>query len=282
MRCELAGIAAHGTPGLPSWLGFGGGGSFGDGGDFGGIWGDRSGRRSAAVSDLDSLRRLAVYCVGLAILLSVPSSLAFFAAFGGDAEAAIFGRPEAILSGGPEAAFLLRWAAILDMFYSYLLLIPLALFVHRRLRPMKPWLADIGAIGALAYIFVGASGAAILATVGSSLVDAHASAAPQEQAAIATSFDVLRNVVYFGLWQTLDPITAGLWVFSIGWLLMPERPFVGRLLVLVGVGMWGVSVMTMLGIHSLGVLLAGFGVVVLAWLAWTAVARRGNGASATA
>ncbi len=82
--------------------------------------------RDPELSDLDQLRRLATYSTVLAIVLSVPSSLAFFFAFGGDVEAAFFGDPAAILAGGASAAALLRWAAILDMFYSYLLLLPLA------------------------------------------------------------------------------------------------------------------------------------------------------------
>jgi hypothetical protein len=228
------------------------------------------------VSDLDSLRRLAIYSTALAIILSVPSSLAFFAAFGGDVEAAIFGEPAAILDRGASAAALLRWAAILDMFYSYLLIVPLALFLHRRLRSIKPWLADIGTIGALAYIFVGAAGAAILATVGSSLIEAYGTAAPADQAAIATAFDVLRNIVYFGLWQTLDPITAGIWVCSVGWLLLAQRPFVGRFLVVLGVGLMGLSATTMLEIHSLSTLLAGVALILLVWLGWVVAGRVGR------
>jgi hypothetical protein len=228
------------------------------------------------MSDLDSLRRLAIYSSGLAVILSVPSSLAFFVAFGGDAEAAIFGEPAAILGGGASAAALLRWAAILDMFYSYLLIVPLAVFLHRRLRPVKPWLADIGTIGAFAYIFVGAAGAAILATVGSSLVEAYGAAAPADQVAIETSFDVLRNIVYFGLWQMLDPIIAGIWVSSVGWLLLSERPGLGRFLVVLGVGLMGLSGLTMLGIHSLGTLLAGVGLILLVWLGWVVTARKGH------
>ena len=224
------------------------------------------------MSDLDSMRRLALYSIALAIVLSVPSSLAFFAAFGGDVEAAIFGEPAAILGWGASAAALLRWGAILDMFYSYLLIVPLALFLHRRLRPIKPWLADIGTIGALAYIFVGAAGAAILATVGSSLVEAYGTAEPADQAAIATAFDVLRNIVYFGLWQMLDAITAGIWIASVGWLLLAQRPLVGRFLVVLGVGLMGLSGLTMIGIHSLAALLAGVAVILLVWLAWVVIA----------
>lgn len=225
------------------------------------------------MSDLDSLRRLAIYSIALAIVLSVPSSLAFFAAFGGDVEAAIFGEPEAILGGGASAAVLLRWGAILDMFYSYLLIAPLTLYLHRRLRPIKPWLADIGTIGGFAYIFVGAAGAAILATVGSSLVEAYGAAAPADQAAIATAFDALRNIVYFGLWQMLDPITAGTWISTVGWLLLVQRPIVGRFLVVLGVGLMCLSGTTMLGIHSLTVLLAGVAVILLVSLAWIIAAR---------
>lgn len=224
--------------------------------------------------DLDQLRRLAIYSTALAVVLSVPSTLAFLAAFGGDVEATIFGEPGAILGRGAAAAALLRWGALLDMFYSYLLLVPLALFLHRRLRPIKPWLADLGIIGALAYIFVGAAGAAILATAGSALVESHATASAADQAFIATAFDIIRNIVYFGLWQTLDPITGGTWVASTGWLLMSERRVAGRLLVAVGLGVMGLSTTTMLGIHSLTLLLAGATAVLLAWVAWVVVGRR--------
>lgn len=228
------------------------------------------------MTDLDSLRRLAIYSSVLAIVISVPSSLAFFAAFGGNVEAAIFGDPAAILGGGSSVAALLRWGAIGDMFYSYLLLVPLALFLHRRLRPIKPWLADIGTIAALAYIFVGAAAAAILASVGSSLVEAHETAPATDLPAIAISFGVLRNIVYFGVWQMLDPLTAATWVASVGWLLLSERRLIGRFLVVFGIGLMALSVMTMLGIHSLTAVLADVVVVGLFWLGWVLIGRGGR------
>lgn len=224
-------------------------------------------------ADLDALRGLATACVVLALAISVPSSLAFLAAFGGDVEAAIFGHPEAILGGGESAALLLRWGAISDLFYSYLMLVPLVLFLHRRLRPVKPWVADVGAIGAFAYIFVGAAGAAILATVGSSLVAAYSVAAPPEQAAVAASFEVLRDTVYFGLWQMLDPLTAGTWILTVGWLLLRERPLIGRFLIVLSGGLGLLSLMTMLGIHSLTVLLSIVAGVVLVWAGWIVMGR---------
>lgn len=224
-------------------------------------------------NDLDTLRRVALYSSLLALAIAFAANTVYFSAFGWDIEAGFYGDPAAILGRGAGAASLLRWGVIGDVFYGYLLWVPLALFLHRRLRPTKPWLADLGTIGALAYIFVGAAGAAMLATAGSSLVEAYATALPQDRAAIATSFDVLRNVVFFGLWQTLDPITAGTWVASVGWLLLDVRRVLGRLLIMVAIGLFGLSLMTMLGIHSLAALAVDALVVVLAWAGWVIVDR---------
>jgi hypothetical protein len=221
----------------------------------------------------DGLRRLAWYSLLLALAVALLSAPAYFAAFGWDVEAAIFGHPSAVLSGGAGTASLLRWGAVGDMFYSYLLLAPLALFVHRHLRPRRPWLADLGTAAAFAYIVAGAAGAAILAGVGPPLVEAYAAAPPAERVAIAGSFEVLRGIVYFGLWQTLDPITAGTWVLSVGALLLTERRLVGRFLVIAGVGLMALSGMTMLGVHSLPVLLGTGAAVLGLWLAWIVIDR---------
>jgi len=222
----------------------------------------------AVTADLDARRRLARYCLLLALGVAVLSSYAYFMAFGWNVEAAIFVDPTAILDGGATAAALLRWGAFGDMFYSYLLLAPLALFLHARLRPIKPWLADLGSAGALAYIAVGGAAAAILGSVGPSLIEAYAVAPGEARLSIETSFGVLRNLVVFGVWQTLDPITAGTWILSVGLLIRPERPRVGRLLLLAGIGLMAMSGMTMLGIHSLALVLIDAAIVLLAWIGW--------------
>jgi hypothetical protein len=226
------------------------------------------------VIDLDALRRLAMVGVLLAIAIGIVSTLAVLVAFGGDPEAAIFGEPAAILGRGRDAALLFRWAFLGDLLFSYLLLVPLALFLHRRLRERRPWLSDIGLVGALAYIFLGGAGAAILATAGSSLIEAYADAAPADRLAIATSYELVRDLVVFALFQTLDAITLGTWVLSVGWLLLTERPLVGRLLVVLGVGLWAAALMTMLDVHSLAVIGAGLLVALAAWLVWVVIDRR--------
>lgn len=167
-------------------------------------------------------------------------------------------------------------------FYSYLLLVPLALFAHRRLRDRKPWLADLGLVGGLAYMLIGAASAAMLGIAGSSLIERYAAAGPGEQLAIAQSFELLRDMLYFGIWQTLDAITAGTLVLSMGLLLLSDRPLLGRLLVVLGAGFWVVALMTMLDVHSLAVLGAILLGVLTVWLGWVAFDRRrpiSNGAT---
>lgn len=226
------------------------------------------------MTDVDQLRRMARIGVALAIGVGVVSTGLILSAFNWNFEAVTFGDPATILAGGSQAAPLWRWGMLGDMFYSYLLLLPLALFIHRRLRDRRPWLADLGLSGALAYIFLGGASAAILAIAGSSLIEAYAAATAgsADQVAILTSFKLLRDIFYFGVWQTLDAITAGTWMFSTGWLLLGNRPVLGRLLVALGVGVWVGGAMTMLAVHSLAALAVIFGVVLVGWVGWVALA----------
>ena len=225
------------------------------------------------MTDLDELRRVAIAGVVLAIVVGAISILLGLLAVDWNFEALVFGDPQTVLGTGPDGAILWRWSMLLDVFYSYILLVPLALYGHRRLRPRRPWLADVGLTGALLYVGFGGASAAILAIAGSSLIEAYAAAAPPDQGAIETSFRLLRDAFYFGIWQTLDAITAGTWLFTSGLLLLADRRVLGRLLVVAGSGLWLGALMTMLGVHSLAVL-AGIGLAVLAlWLAWLALDR---------
>ncbi|HWH24193.1 MAG TPA: hypothetical protein VNW68_04765, partial [Candidatus Limnocylindria bacterium] len=211
------------------------------------------------MSDLHVLRRVALGGIILALIVGAVSVALGIAAVG-DIEALTFGHVDTILRAGPEAAVLWRWSMLLDMFYSYLLLAPLALYGHRLLRERKPWLADLGLAGALAYISIGAASAASLAIAGSALIESYATASPEQQTSIVASFMLLRDIFYFAIWQTLDPITAGTWVFATGWLLLADRRWLGRLLVVLGSALWTLAAMTMLGVHSLAVLALIFGV----------------------
>ena len=228
------------------------------------------------MTDLDALRRAALVGVALAVITGIVATPMYMAAFGWDLEAATFVRPEAALEQGPGATVLWRWGFIGDMLFSYLLLTPLALYLHRRLRERRPWLADLGLIGALSYILIGGASAAILAQAGSSLIEAYHLGAPDvDRAAILTSFHLLRDAFVFGVWQTLDGVTAGTWLLSTGFLLLVERALIGRLLVMLGLWAWAfVTLTTISGIHSLAVLGGGLAVALAIWIAWFALARR--------
>lgn len=226
------------------------------------------------MTDLDSLRRAAIIGVALAIAVGIVTGPMYFAAFGFDLEAAIFVRPEAVLGRGPETAVLWRWGFLGDMLFSYLLLLPLALFLHRRLRERRPWLADLGLASALAYIFIGGTAAAVLAQAGSSLIEAYEAAAQDDRDAIFASFRLMRDALVFGVWQTVDALTAGTWLMSVGWLLLVERLIVGRLLVVLGTLAWALAFMTIAGVHSLAVLGGGFAAAIVAWIMWVIFERR--------
>ena len=226
------------------------------------------------MTDLEGLRRAAIVGVALAVVVEIVSTPIYLAAFGWDLEAGLFVYPESVLAQGRDAAVLWRWGFLGDMLYSYLLLLPLALVLHRRLRDRQPWLADVGLAGALAYILIGGAAAAILAQAGSPLIEAYHAAAPTDQPAILIDFHLLRDAFVFGVWQTLDGLTAGIWVLSVGWLLLVDRPAVGRLLVVLGVWLWGLALMTMSGIHSLAVLGGGLAVGLAVWIGWVALERR--------
>ena len=150
-------------------------------------------KRERAALDVLALRRAAIIGVALAVVVGIVTTPIYLAAFGWDLEAGIFVYPESVLEQGRDAAVLWRWGFLGDMLYSYLLLLPLALFLHRRLRGRQPWLADVGLAGALAYILIGGSAAAILAQAGSSLIEAYHAAASADQPAIVVAFHVLRD-----------------------------------------------------------------------------------------
>ena len=227
------------------------------------------------MADLEALRRAALVGVALAVVIGLVATPTYLAAFGWDVEAATFVHPEAALDQGPGTSALWRWGFAGDMLFSYLLLTPLALFLHRRLRERRPWLADVGLIGALSYILIGSASAAILTHAGSSLIEAYHAAAPGDQSAILSSFHLLRDAFVFGVWQTLDGLTAGTWLLSTGSLLLAERPLIGRLLVMLGLWAWAfVAVTTISGIHSLALLGGGLTVALAIWILWFALGRR--------
>jgi hypothetical protein len=184
--------------------------------------------------------QVAALTAGAGIGCMVVSGLLFFATGGVSAA----GTPDthAMVATGVSGADLVRWASFLDLF-GYLLLAPLALYLHRRFR--QDPLIDLYTVAALAYILFGALGAIILATAAPQLIRDYATAASAaEQESIATTLSTLNQVVSVDLWQILEGIPAGVWLIGIGTSVYHAKhhllsfvPFaLGGLLLLIAVG----------------------------------------------
>jgi len=226
------------------------------------------------MTDERTLRRLALGGVVLAVVISVPASVVFLVPYGMDMDR-LLSEPGSIVASGPQSATLFRLGAVGDLLYSYVLLAPLALYLHRLLRPRGAALADLGLLAAVAYIAIGATGAAILAAAGAPLIEAHAAAAASERVVIATAFDTLARAVFHGMWQTTHPFTLGTWILTTGWLIRDKRRKLGRLVIVVGVGLFLTSLRTVFGKYGVDLILAGGAALLLVWLAWVAF-DRGN------
>jgi hypothetical protein len=177
----------------------------------------------------------------------------------------------AALGTGARGAALYRWSMILDMLGYYLLIAPLVLCLWYWLRPRNPARVHLCSLCLLAYVLIGAMGAAILAAVIPPLVLAYdVDAADRETISIV--FDATTNMVYAGLWNTLQEFIAGIGWIGIGLVLRHERRAIGILTVALGVAALVDSLAMMLGIALLAEL-ALYLYIVLApvWSLWLGV-----------
>jgi hypothetical protein len=140
-----------------------------------------------------------------------------------------------VLGGGSGRGYLLHLSMVADMLGYYLLLAPVALFLQRWLRPQAPSLALLCTVAALAYILAGALGAAILSAALPPLVDSYVHATAQQRPVLETVYRTLVDVVYGGIWNTLEMIPFGTWLIGIGMLLREHEPRLGPVLVACGV-----------------------------------------------
>jgi hypothetical protein len=84
-------------------------------------------------------------------------------------------------------------------------------------------LVDAATIAALGYVIAGSIGVTALASAGPAMMRAY-DAPGADQAAVAVAFRLLIEIVFRGVWQTLDPILLGFWFLVVGGLTRPQRP----------------------------------------------------------
>jgi hypothetical protein len=176
-------------------------------------------------------------------LAAVTSILATLLAFGSIGVQALvlgvntdpFSNPASILMTGANGANLLRWGMILDIFGYYLLLAPLALLLWSRLQPKGMNLVTLYTFCGLAYILVGATGAATLAAISPPLIEGYGHASAQQQQIYEVVFSGFINVVYVGLWNLLESSLSGIWWLGIGLFLRREQPALGIFTTVLGI-----------------------------------------------
>ncbi len=180
-----------------------------------------------------SFQRLAAVTSILATLLACGSIAVQVGVLGVNTDP--FSNPVSILMTGANGANLFRWGMILDIFGYYLLLAPLALLLWSRLQPKGTNLVTLYTFCGLAYILVGATGAATLAAISPPLIEGYGHASAQQQQIYEVVFSGFINVVYVGLWNLLESSLSGIWWLGIGLLLRREQPALGIFTIVLGI-----------------------------------------------
>ena len=129
---------------------------------------------------------------------------------------------------GAGKARLFQVAMAADMVGSYLLFLPLVIYLWRRFRVGNEFAVDIISTAGVAYVIVGAAGAAVLASAGPPLIRAYASAQGVDTAPIITTFSTLSDAV-LGVWQLLAGLLLATWWLGIGFLARDQWRWFARL-----------------------------------------------------
>ncbi len=136
-----------------------------------------------------------------------------------------------LLANNPTLAW---WPSIFDFFGFYLLLLPMALYLHRLFKEEAPDWINLFTVCGLGYILFGAMGAATLAVVFSAQAADYATATGAVQQMHTIVFEAFGDAIQRAVWGILDPILAGVWWTGVGLLLRKHRPVLGWYTVLLG------------------------------------------------
>ena len=118
-----------------------------------------------------------------------------------------------IVALGPQHVALFRWTGLLDMLGSYLLFLPLAVYLRNRFHDAHPATIDVGTVAAVVYGGVGAAGAAVWASA-APLIAAYADASPTARPALAVTFAAVVHAVN-ALWHFVAGPAAAVWFASV-------------------------------------------------------------------
>lgn len=127
------------------------------------------------------------------------------------------------------------WFNILDMFGYYLLVLPLVMYCHQQYKFRSPW-AGTFTVSGIAYVLVGAIGAAALSVTWDSLLQLHLTAEGTAKETIEIVFVAVTSIVTKGFWNILETLFATVWFAGAGRFLYSENRFLGGLGMITGAG----------------------------------------------
>jgi len=170
-----------------------------------------------------------------AAIISMPIALAstFLNVYWTNFNLQAFTSPDLLLQEMNEGGWL-KITFLLDLFGYYLPLAPLALYLPRLISDQDSAFVSMYTFLGLAYIICGAIGASLCITILPGLADNYLNATGHEQVIYFTVFSAFFNGIFFGLWDLLDPILAGIWWLGIGYHLQTKWLLLGRVSMVLG------------------------------------------------
>lgn len=170
-----------------------------------------------------------------------------------------------------------KWSVLFDMFGYYLLLLPVAFYLHEQVKQRTPW-ANVLTFCGLAYIFIGAIGAGILASVWPQQMQRYLTADAEQKIALQAALENVTWIVYGGMWNILEVLLCGVWWVGVGLVIKENHKAPGWATVVLGVSTLLDGMGNMFGLETLAE--AGLNVylaLAIVWAAWIGdLIRRGK------
>lgn len=170
-----------------------------------------------------------------------------------------------------------KWSMLLDMLGYYLLLLPVIFYLHERSMAKTPW-ANVFTFCGLAYVLVGAIGAAILASVWPQQMQRYLVADPAGRAVLQSGLENVSWIVYGGMWNILEVLLCGVWWLGLGFVLKKDFRALGIVTILLGGATLADGAGNMAGLKSVAEtglnLYLVLAIVWPAWIGWLIYKKR--------
>lgn len=140
----------------------------------------------------------------------------------------------ALLSLGATGAAFMRGSFLLNMLGSYLMLVPIALWLQTELRVNHPHFVRWYTLCGLGYLLLGATGAAILGAVWPMLMQAYGSANAETQPVILLVFQTATALAEDGMQGVIQNLAGGVWWLGLGMILWQQTRQLGGFTLLLG------------------------------------------------